>query len=419
MKENKPFNIHKTLIWEAYQGVKTNGGAAGVDLEPIAAFEKNLKDNLYKLWNRMTSGTYFPPPVKGVPIPKKSGGTRMLGVPTVADRVAQTAVKMVLEPILDPLFDENSFGYRPRKSALDAIDITRKRCWKYDWVVEFDIKGLFDNIDHEMLLKALRKHCDCKWVILYIERWLIAPMRLNGQDIPRNKGTPQGGVISPLLANLFLHYAFDTWVKREMPNVPFCRYADDGLLHCRSRKQAGYVMQKIAKRFQECKLEIHPDKSRIVYCKDRNRKEDYSTIKFDFLGYTFKPRRCIDKRGDLHSNYLPAISSTSKQAIHATMRSWHVQLKSDRELKDIANMFNPVLRGWYQYYGRFYPSEMHQIWRRFNMYLMQWVRRKYKRFAKHIGQAKQYVRRVRQAQPYLFMHWRLWQDGLSDRSRMS
>jgi len=345
LKESKPFNIPKTLLWEAYQKVKANGGASGVDLESIEAFEGNLKDNLYKLWNRMSSGSYFPPAVKGVPIPKKSGGTRMLGVPTVADRVAQMVVKMMLEPVLEPKFDENSYGYRPGKSAIDAVEVTRKRCWKYDWVVEFDIKGLFDNINHEMLLKALRKHCDCKWILLYVARWLTAPMKMNGQEITRDTGTPQGGVISPLLANLFLHYAFDAWVKREMPNIPFCRYADDGLLHCRSRKQAEYTMQRIAERFRECKLEIHPTKSRIIYCKDRNRKEEYPTIKFDFLGYTFKPRRCLDRKGILHSNYLPAISSAAKQAIHETMRGWHVQLKTDKELSDIANMFNPVLRG--------------------------------------------------------------------------
>lgn len=394
------------MLWESYQKVKTNGGAAGVDLESIKAFEENLKDNLYKLWNRMSSGSYFPPAVKGVPIPKKSGGTRMLGVPTVADRIAQMVVKMMLEPVLDPLFDQNSFGYRPRKSALDALEVTRKRCWKYDWVVEFDIKGLFDNIDHEMLMKALRKHCDCKWILLYTERWLTAPIQLNGQEIIRNTGVPQGGVISPLLANLFLHYAFDAWVKREMPNTPFCRYADDGLLHCHSRKEAERIMQRIAERFRECKLEIHPTKSRIIYCKDRARKEEYSIIKFDFLGYTFKPRRCVDKKGVLHSNYLPAISSTSKQAIHQIMRGWHVQLKTDKELKDIANMFNPILRGWYQYYGRFYPSEMQRIWLRFNRYLVEWVRRKYKRFSKHIEQGKQYIKLLAKENPQLFVHWR-------------
>lgn len=405
MTESKPFKIPKTLIWKAYEAVKINGGAAGVDLESIKAFEKNLRENLYKIWNRMSSGSYFPPPVKGVPIPKKSGGTRILGIPTVSDRIAQTVVKMVLEPVLDPLFDENSYGYRPNKSALDAVSITRKRCWRYDWVVEFDIKGLFDNINHELLMKAVRKHCNCEWILLYVERWLKAPIQIDAQIKSRDKGTPQGGVISPLLANLFLHYAFDTWVRREMPEIPFCRYADDGLLHCRTKRQAEYVMTKIAIRFKECKLEIHPEKSKIAYCKDRNRKEEHPNIKFDFLGYTFRPRRCVDKQGVIHPNYLPAMSSKAKKAIHTTMRSWHIQLKTDIELKDIAKMFNPILRGWYQYYGRFYASEMQRIWERFNRYLVEWIRRKYKRFAKHLTRAKEYLKRLAKAEPKLFVHW--------------
>lgn len=404
-ENNKPFKIPKAVVWQAYEAVKANGGAAGVDSETIKAFEKNLKQNLYKIWNRMSSGTYFPPPVKGVQIPKKSGGTRTLGIPTVSDRIAQTVVKIVLEPILDPLFDENSFGYRPNKSALEAIGVTRRRCWKYDWVVEFDIKGLFDNIDHEMLMKALRKHCKCKWVLLYVERWLKAPIQIGEQIKPRNQGTPQGGIVSPLLANLFLHYAFDVWVKRELPQVPFCRYADDGLLHCRTKRQAEYVMAKIAVRFKECKLEIHPDKSKIVYCKDRNRTENHRIIQFDFLGYTFRPRKCVDNKSVIHPNYLPAISSNAKKAIHAIMRSWHVQLKTDKELNDIANMCNPSLRGWYQYYGRFYASEMQRIWRRFNRYLVDWARRKYKRLAKHVGKARQYIKQLAKAQPTLFVHW--------------
>ena len=266
MRSAKPYDISKHLVWEAYQSVKANGGAAGVDKESIESFEVRLKDNLYRIWNRMASGSYFPPPVRAVPIPKKSGGTRVLGVPTVSDRVAQTVVKKVLEPILEPVFDQNSFGYRPGKSAHDAIAVTRQRCWRYDWVVEFDIKGLFDHIDHGRLMKALRHHCTINWVLLYAERWLKAPLQQrNGDLIPREMGTPQGGVVSPILANLFLHYAFDGWVRRTMPGVPFCRYADDGLLHCKSRRQAEWVMAKITSRFKECGLEINSDKSRIVY----------------------------------------------------------------------------------------------------------------------------------------------------------
>ena len=317
MKAAKPFEISKKLVWQAYLEVKAKGGSAGIDQESIEDFERNLKDNLYRLWNRMSSGSYFPPAVKGVPIPKKSGGERLLGVPTVSDRVAQTVVKMQLEPLLEPVFDETSFGYRPGKSPHDAIAITRMRCWKYDWIVEFDIKGLFDNIDHELLMKALRHHCNCQWMLLYIERWLKAPLQnYDGSIITRDKGTPQGGVVSPILANLFLHYAFDAWIKREMPDILFCRYADDGLLHCRTQRQAEYVLKRIEQRFHDCGLAIHPDKSGIIYCKDKNRKGRFERISFDFLGYTFKPRRCVNKQGLVHPNFLPAISRASKKVIN-------------------------------------------------------------------------------------------------------
>jgi RNA-directed DNA polymerase len=417
----RPFEISKKLVWESYLEVKSKGGAAGVDQQTVDEFELNLEDNLYKIWNRMTSGSYFPPPVKAVPIPKKSGGTRILGVPCVSDRIAQTVAKKALEPILEPIFADDSFGYRPRKSAHDAIAITRKRCWEYDWVVEFDIKGLFDNIDHDMLMKALRRHCDSRWVLLYVERWLKAPIQEDdGSLSARDRGTPQGGVVSPILANLFLHYAFDAWVRREMPKVPFCRYADDGLLHCRSKKQAFYVMSKMARRFRECKLEIHPEKSRIVYCKDRNRREAHPEISFDFLGFTFRPRRCVGKRGKIQPNFLPAVSRTSLKMINRVIRSWHVQLKNDKTLEDLSKMFNPVLRGWYNYYGRFYASAMRRIWQNFNWYLMQWVRRKYKSFARHKRRAWKYIDRLALVKPCLFVHWQLGVfPRSSSRSRMS
>lgn len=408
MKAAKPFNISKQLVVQAYREVKSNSGAAGIDGESIGDFERNLKDNLYRIWNRLSSGSYFPPTIKGVPIPKKSGGTRLLGVPTVSDRIAQTVVKIMLEPILEPVFDENSFGYRPGKSAHQAIAITRERCWKFDWVVEFDIKGLFDNIDHELLMKALRHHCDCKWILLYVERWLKAPMQdPEGNILERGKGTSQGGVVSPILANLFLHYAFDAWIRREMPTVLFCRYADDGLLHCRSKRQAEYVLKRIEQRFRECGLEIHPEKSGIIYCKDKNRREDYKRISFDFLGYTFQPRRCVNGKGMIYPNFLPAISRTSKKAINQKMRSWHIQIKNDKSLVDLSKMFDAVLRGWSNYYGRFYPSAMQAIWRHFNRYLAQWVRRKYKRFAQHKRRAYQYLNRLARANAHLFTHWKL------------
>jgi RNA-directed DNA polymerase len=408
LETTKPYKIPKELVWQAYQYVKSKRGAAGIDEETIIKFEENLKDNLYCLWNRMSSGSYWPSAVKGVPIPKKLGGTRLLGIPTVSDRIAQTMAKMILEPILEPIFDENSFGYRPKKSAHDAVAVTKQRCWKNDWIVEFDIKGLFDNIRHDLLLKALRYHCDCKWVLLYVERWLKAPLQHeDGHINMREQGTPQGGVVSPILANLFLHYAFDAWVRREMPHILFCRFADDGLLHCQNERQAKDVLERLKIRLQECGLEIHPDKTRIVYCKDANRNEEHPEISFDFLGYTFRPRRCVDKRGRVHPNFLPAVSKTSKKAMNQEMRSWHLQLKNDKSLIDLAQMFNPILRGWFNYYGRFYPSALSRIWRNFNWYLVQWVRRKYKRFARHKRQARSYVNALAQANLNLFVHWKL------------
>lgn len=404
----KPFVIPKKLVMQAYRKIKANKGAPGIDGETLVDFEKDLKNNLYRIWNRMSSGSYFPPSVKAVPIPKKSGGTRILGVPTVSDRVAQMVVKILLEPDLEAIFDEDSYGYRPGRSAHDAIAVTRQRCWKYNWVVEFDIKGLFDNIRHDLLLKALEKHCQESWILLLVKRGLQAPLEEpRGLKIPRTIGTPQGGVISPLLANLFLHYAFDAWARKEFPHIPFCRYADDALLHCKSESQAKLVMKKLAKRLQECGLEIHPDKSKIVYCKDRNRKEEYDGIAFDFLGYTFRPRRCVDKKGRVHPNFLPAISRASMKSINREIRSWHVQLKNEKELLDLAKMFNPKLQGWQLYYGRFYPSGLKSIWRNFNEYLVRWVRRKFKRFAKHKRHARAYLAQLASVNPNLFIHWRL------------
>jgi RNA-directed DNA polymerase len=403
----KVFEISKELVFQAYLEVKDKGGSAGIDQESMQEFERNLKDNLYRIWNRMASGCYFPPAVKAVPIPKKSGGIRLLGIPTVSDRIAQTVVKMALEPLLEPIFDANSFGYRPGRSAHDAISVTRTRCWKNDWVVEFDIKGLFDNIDHNLLMKALRHHCTCKWILLYIERWLKAPMQdYKGNIIMRNKGTPQGGVVSPLLANLFLHYAFDAWIKRELPSIMFCRYADDGLLHCQSYKQAKYVMERIKQRFSKCGLEIHPEKSGIIYCKDKNRPRMYKCVSFDFLGFTFRPRRCVNGKGMVHPNFLPAISQTSKRAINQEIRSWHIQIKNDKSLVDLSKMFDSKLKGWDQYYGQFYPSAMRAIWRHFDRYLVQWLRRKHKRFAGHKRLAYNRLNQLAKANSQLFTHWR-------------
>jgi len=290
--------------------------------------------------------------VKGVSIPKKSGGIRILGVPTVADRIAQTVVKKVLEPRLEPIFHRNSYGYRPGRSALDAVEIVRRRSWEYDWVIDFDLKGLFDNIDHELLMRAVRQHCQVPWVLLYIERWLKAPMQdEEGRLEERRRGTPQGGVVSPLLANLFLHYAFDRWVSQYLRSVRFCRYADDGVIHCKSLDQAQFALDRIRERFRQCGLELHPEKTRIVYCRDVNRSKLYPVVEFTFLGYTFRPRKAVDKYGRVYVNFSPAVSREALREMRQTIRSWRIQLKNDKELRDLSNMFNPVLRGWLNYYG--------------------------------------------------------------------
>ena len=322
MGETKPFIISKNLVVRAYELVKANKGGAGVDRQSLEDFDKNLKDNLYKIWNRLSSGSYFPPPVKAVPIPKKTGGERILGVPTVSDRIAQMVVKLVFEPTVETIFYPDSYGYRPNKSALDAVGITRQRCWQNDWVLEFDIKGLFDNIDHGLLMKAVRKHTDIKWVILYIERWLKAPMQMpDGSLVERPKGTPQGGVISPVLSNLFLHYVFDSWMSRNRATMPWCRYADDGLVHCQTEQQAQNLLKALKERFEQCGLELHPKKTKIVYCKDGSRKGTYSEMEFTFLGYTF--RRRLVKSSKLNRRFVgftPAVSGCAQKAMRAKTR---------------------------------------------------------------------------------------------------
>jgi RNA-directed DNA polymerase len=406
--KTKPFEISKHVVMNAYKRVKANKGAAGIDDESIHAFEENLKDNLYKIWNRMSSGSYFPPPVKVVEIPKKSGGVRILGVPTVADRIAQMVAKLYFEPTVEPCFHPDSYGYRPGKSAIDAVAVTRERCWRYDWLLEFDIKGLFDNIDHELLMRAVRKHTDCKWLILYIERWLRAPFQMeDGRVIERRAGTPQGGVISPVLANLFLHYAFDMWMKRTHPQNPWARYADDEVVHCRTQEEAEELLEQLHERFGECGLALHPDKTRIVYCKDDDRRGEFPETKFDFLGYTFRPRRSKNRYGKFFINFTPAVSNKAMKAMRQTIRHWYLHLKPDKELLDISLMFNPVLRGWVNYYGRFYKSTMYSVMRHMNRALIQWARRKYKKLNRHRRRAEYWLGKIAKREPRLFVHWQM------------
>ena len=411
--QTKPFLINRWQVYEAFRRVKAKAGSAGVDKQSIAEFEENLKDNLYKIWNRMSSGSYMPPPVKAVAIPKKSGGDRLLGIPTVSDRIAQMVVKLEFEPDVEPHFLPDSYGYRPGKSALDAIAVTRKRCWKYDWVLEFDIKGLFDNISHELLLKAVDKHTDSPWVRLYIRRWLTASMQLaDGSVVQREKGTPQGGVISPILANLFLHYAFDKWLQKHHPNKPWCRYADDGLVHCRSEAQAYYMLQVLRQRFEECGLELHPEKTKIVYCKDERRTGNYHHTAFDFLGYTFRRRGCKDsKAGLIFLGFAPAVSKHALKEMRRKIRKTRIRSRTDWSLNEIAGFINPVVRGWLSYYGAFYRSEMYRLIRHVNKTLVRWAMRKYKslRFSKH--RAVALLERIAQQKPDLFVHWQKGMKG--------
>jgi group II intron reverse transcriptase/maturase len=408
VSDAKPYDISKKLVWEAYQRVKANRGAAGVDGESLAAFEKDLKGNLYKIWNRMSSGSYLPPPVRLVEIPKGSGGVRPLGIPTVGDRVAQTVVKWVLEPQVEPVFHPDSYAYRPGRSALDAVGAARKRCWKFDWVIDLDIRAFFDSLDHALVEKAVAHHTDLPWVRLYIARWLRAPMqRADGTLEQRTKGTPQGGVISPLLANLFMHYAFDAWMVRAHPDTPFERYADDVLVHCRSREQAQQVLEAIRKRLAECGLELHPVKTRIVYCKDADRREQWDEVQFDYLGYRFQPRLAKNRWGKHFVSFLPAISAKAAKAIRATIRGWRLATtRNNQQLEDLAGLVNPYVQGWLNYYGRYYRSECILVLRYLNVALASWVRRKFKGYRNRERASMYKLGRIARRDRGLFVLWR-------------
>ena len=403
----KPFDIPKREVWEAFKKVKANRGAAGMDGQTIEAFEADLASSLYKLWNRMSSGSYHPQPVRRVMIPKAGGGERPLGIPTVADRVAQEVVKQRLERVVEPIFHDDSYGYRPGRSAIDAIRQARQRCWRSDWVLDIDIKSFFDTIDWSLLLKAVRAHTDCPWMLLYIERWLKAPVQLeDGSVVAREAGTPQGGVISPLLANLFLHYAFDTWMTRVFPHISFERYADDIICHCRSEAEARALWREIEARFTACKLALHPQKTKIVYCKDWNRRDDYPVISFDFLGYTFRPRKTIwHGRMFVHS-FLPAASPKALKAMGSTIRRWRLHHSTQTRLEELAQKYNPYIQGWINYFGHFYGSRLSRALLRIDAFLTLWARRKFRRLRRRPRSARAWLRHVRREQPNLFAHWR-------------
>ena len=404
----KPFEITQRMVEEAYKLVKKRKGSAGVDEQSLEDFDKELENNLYKIWNRLSSGSYFPPAVLRVEIPKKDGGVRPLGIPTVSDRIAQMVVKQYLEPKIDPHFHVDSYGYRPGKSAIEAVGVARTRCWRNDYVLDVDIKGFFDSINHELLMRAVRKHTDCKWVLLYIERWLKAPVQYDdGTQKVREQGTPQGGVISPLLANLYLHYAFDVWMKRNYPNIPFERYADDIVIHCRSEAQAKMLRQALDRRMQQCCLSLHPEKTKIVYCKDEDRRNEYPCTKFVFLGYEFRPRGAKNRLGRIFVNFLPAVSPQAQKKMSETVRAWRLKWCVEKTPEDLSKMFNPFIRGWINYYGKYYKSELFGLAGQINMHLVSWATSKYKRCRRKTRKARRLVGKIAEAKPQLFAHWEL------------
>ena len=407
--KGKPFDISKWMVKEAYQRVRANKGAAGVDGVTIEQYEQDLQGNLYKLWNRLSSGSYFPPPVKAVEIPKAGGkGVRVLGVPTVDDRIAQTVAAMYLEFPLEQVFHPDSYGYRPGRSALDAVGRCRERCWRKDWVVDLDIKAFFDSVDHSLLLKAVERHTDQRWILLYVRRWLQAPLQQqDGTLVARDRGTPQGSAISPILANLYLHYAFDAWLAREFPTVQFERYCDDAVIHCDSQEQARTVRDALAIRLAEVGLTLHPDKTRIVYCKDADRRGGYEVTSFTFLGYTFRPRLARNRWGKHFVSFLPAVSKDAVKAMGREIRSWHIAKRSDKSLGDLARMFNSIVQGWINYYGRFYKSMLYPVLRRINEHLVRWAMRKYKRLRRREKRAAKLLVEASRRSPQLFAHWRI------------
>jgi RNA-directed DNA polymerase len=405
----KAFDIPKTLVWEAYLKVRSNKGAAGVDRQSLADFARDEKKNLYKIWNRMSSGSYFPPPVRAVEIPKAGGGVRVLGVPTVADRIAQTVVAMTLEPSAEQVFHQDSYGYRPARSALDAVAMCRKRCWQSQWVIDIDIQGFFDNVPHDPILRAVGRHTDKPWVLLYVQRWLTAPVQQqDGTLVVRERGTPQGSAISPLLSNLFMHYAFDDWLARMQPLVRFERYCDDVIVHCVSEKQALYIKRSIAERFARLGLSLHPQKTKIVHCvqDQRTRSPDYG-VEFTFLGYTFRPRYARTRDGRWKSGFLPAVSKAAKKSMAAMIRGWRLGRRTDLSFREVAAMINRIVAGWINYYGRFYKSLLISfLANRINPHLVRWAMRKFKHLHRRPAKARRRIAQIATTYPGMFIHWR-------------
>ena len=410
--ESKPFKIPKQLVWEAYRRVKANKGAAGVDEQSLGEFESGLRNNLYKIWNRMSSGTYFPPPVMAVEIPKASGGTRILGVPTVADRVAQTVAALALGARTESIFHEDSYGYRPRRGALDAVAKCRQRCWEKDWVIDLDVQKFFDSVPWDLMVKAVGANITTgqKWVLLYVKRWLAAPLQLpDGTLAERDRGTPQGSAVSPVLANLFMHYAFDLFLAREFPAVQFERYADDAVVHCSSEREARAALAALTSRMEEVGLRLHPAKTKIVYCKDDRRRGSYEHTSFTFLGYMFRPRGARRANGKMFVGFQPAVSPEALKKMSQQVRRWRIHTRTRHDLGELAALINPVVAGWMNYYGRFYRSQLYPLLQRINTYLMRWAGKKYRRLRPY-KRFEAWWSGLLDREPRLFAHW-TWVDS--------
>jgi RNA-directed DNA polymerase len=404
--DGKPFAVTGHEVWSAWRKVRENKGAPGADAVSVAAFEARLEDNLYKVWNRMSSGTYFPPPVRAVEIPKAGGGTRVLGVPAVADRVAQTVAAARIEAVAEGFFHPDSYGYRPGRGAHDAVGRAQQRCWEHDWVIDLDVREFFDSVPWDLVVKAVEALRLPPWVLLYVRRWLAAPVMMpDGSLEPRDRGTPQGSPVSPVLANLFMHWAFDAWMAREFPDCPFERYADDAVVHCRSEARARQVLAALEQRMSGAGLQLHPEKTRIVYCRDDNRRGPWDgPVSFDFLGFTFRARSRSGRRGRF-SGFGPAASGKALARMSETVSSWHLKRHVNLTWQELAQWIGPVIRGWTGYYGKFYRSELEPLLARINHHVQQWARAKYKRLRSRKALQRAWER-VTAQYPALLPHWK-------------
>lgn len=404
----RPIPITGKMVETAFKKVKANRGCAGVDKVSLLQFEEKLSDNLYKIWNRLSSGSYFPPAVKEHGIKKDNGKVRKLGIPTVGDRVAQQVLTDYLEPRLEDIFHKSSFGYRPLKSAHQALKCVKENVRKFAWVVDLDITAFFDHVSHEKMMLALDRHVDEKWVKMYVSRWLESPvLSQDGELLPKDgTGTPQGGVISPLLANLYLHYSFDRWMELTFPHLPFVRYADDMVIHCQTENQACYVLDRIKSRLSECNLSVHPDKTSIVYCKDYRRNAEGKKVKFDFLGFSFRPESKKSQRGGLFLGFDCCISSKSSSKIIKELRNSRFDRNAET-WQDLVTLLDDKIRGWVQYYDKFRYRTLTTVFHHFHNRLAKWLMNRFKRFKKSRRKAFNYLRLIRQRYPYLFYHWRI------------